>query len=88
METKQLKLASTIERQMEVFKKQAGRALNFFIEWFADLSPEQLIQTIKADHDLLPERVHPAAWSSEDSVCTGFDQLTEMEVNQTLICGF
>ena len=88
VETKQLKLASTIERQMEVFKKQAGRALNFFIEWFADLSPEQLIQKIKADHDLLPERLHPAAWSSEDSVCIGFDRLTEMEVNQTLICGF
>ena len=88
VETKKLKLASTIERQLEIFKKQAGRALNFFIEWFQDLPAEQLIQKIKADHNLLPERLHPAAWSSADSVNVPFHDMTEMQVNQTLLCGF
>ena len=88
VQTKQVKLACTIERQLKIFKRQAGRALNFFIEWFADLSPEQLIQRIKADHDLLPARLHPAAWSANDAELISFDKLTEFEVNQTLLLGF
>lgn len=87
VETKQLKLAATIEHYLKVFKRQSGRALNFFIEWFDDLSPEQLISKLKAPHDLLPERLNPAHWSAVDAETIAFDALSVDEINGILTCG-
>lgn len=88
IETKKLKLACTIERQLEIFKKQAGRAFNFFSEWFADLSPEELISKLKPNHDLLPDRLNPAAWACDVGEFVDFDKMTEQQVNAALLCGF
>lgn len=81
-------MSSTIERQLQVLKKQSGRAINFFIEFFKDATPEQVLNFIKPNHNRLPERLHPAAWSVDASENVPFHELDDFELNNTLLFGF
>ncbi|AUZ05019.2 replication initiation factor [Vitreoscilla sp. C1] len=88
VDSQKVKLSSTIEHHLQVLKKQSGRAINFFIEFFKDATPEQVLNFIKPNHNRLPERLHPAAWSVDASENVPFDELDDFELNNTLLFGF
>lgn len=64
---------TTIERVQEVARKQCGRAINLMLE--LGNTAEQIVQKLKADAGLLPQRLKPESFCCEFYPNTPFHKL-------------